>query len=116
MNWKLAQAKQQLSKVVRLAQREPQILQNRDEPVAAVVSAEEFERFREWQRRSGKTLASVFEELRQIAQDESWELEVLPRANRSNPLLESLEVELPAAAKHSAAKTKRDVGARKGRQ
>lgn len=91
MHWKLAQAKQQLSKVVRLAQKEPQILQNRDEAVAAVVSADEYERFREWKQRGETTLQQAFEELRQIAQDEDWELEVPPRGDRPNPVLDVVE-------------------------
>ena len=88
MNWKIAQAKQQLSKVVRLAQKEPQILQNRDEPVAALVSAEEFARFREWQSRHGDTLADAFEELRKAAEEEEWELRIPPRTDRPNALVE----------------------------
>jgi prevent-host-death family protein len=87
VNWKLADAKQQLSKVVRLSQSEPQILQNRNEPVAAVVSVEEYERFREWRDREGKTLSAAFEELRRIAAEESWELDLPPRGNRPNALL-----------------------------
>lgn len=87
MNWKLADAKQHLSRVVRLAREEPQILQNRDEPVAAVVSLADFERFREWQRRNEKTLAEAFAELRHTAAEEDWELEPSVRTDRMNPLL-----------------------------
>ena len=111
MNWKLAEAKQQLSKVVRLAQREPQILQNRDEPVAAVISADEFDRFREWQARSGKTLAVAFDELREIARDEDWTLEVVPRVSRPNALLDvgavTSSAPKPAAKKRVAGPRKR---------
>lgn len=90
MSWKIAEAKQQLSKVVRLAQKEPQILSNRDEPVAAVVSMEELARFREWQARSGKSLDQAFDELRKVAQEEDWELVVPERASRDNPMLDVL--------------------------
>jgi prevent-host-death family protein len=90
MHWKLADAKQQLSQVVRLAKGEPQILQNRDEPVAAVVNLEEFERFREWQRRNEKTLAEAFADLRQIAADENWEPTLPPRRDRPNAFLETV--------------------------
>jgi prevent-host-death family protein len=91
VKWKLAEAKQQLSKVVRLSQREPQILQNRNEAVAAVVSVEEYERFREWRDREGRTLQSAFEELRRISEAESWELELAPRADRPNPFVAARE-------------------------
>lgn len=85
MNWKIAQAKQQLSKVVRLAQTEPQILQNRDEAVAAVVSAADFARFQEWQRLSSNALSQAFERIREIAKDEDWTLVVPARTDRDNP-------------------------------
>jgi prevent-host-death family protein len=93
VSWKIGEAKQQLSKVVRLAQKEPQILSNRDEPVAAIVSMEELERFREWQARSGKTLDEAFEELRKTAEEEEWELVGPARASRDNPMLEVLAPE-----------------------
>jgi prevent-host-death family protein len=90
MHWKLADAKQQLSRVVRLAKDEPQILQNRQEPVAVVVNLEDFERFRQWQQRNEKTLAEAFADLRQIAEDEGWETPLPPHRDRPNAFLETV--------------------------
>jgi len=93
VNWKIAQAKQQLSKVVRLAQIEPQILQNRDEAVAAVVSAADFARFQEWQRLSSNALSQAFERIREIAKDEDWTLAVPARTDRDNPFSALIDAE-----------------------
>jgi prevent-host-death family protein len=38
--WKIADAKQRFSEVVRRAQHQPQVIQNRDRPVAVVMSPE----------------------------------------------------------------------------
>ena len=87
MNWKLGEAKQQLSKVVRLAQKEPQLLQNRELLVAVVVGAEDFGLFREWRQHREKTLAQAFAELREVARDEAWRFETPNRTDRSNAFL-----------------------------
>ena len=64
MSWNIAQAKQQVSEVVRLSAREPQAIYNRDKPVAVLINADEFEAFRRW--RAGQhepTLAAQFQNL-----------------------------------------------------
>ncbi len=86
MSWKIAEAKQQLSKVVQLAQTEPQTLQRRDEAVAVIVSAEEYRRFEGWKERSEGSLADAFARVRAVAVDEGWELSVAPRTNRAAAL------------------------------
>ena len=48
MTWNIASAKQQFSEVVRLTAEEPQAIYNRDKPVAVLISAEEFEEFKQW--------------------------------------------------------------------
>ena len=48
MDWNIGNAKQQFSEVVRLAVNEPQAIYKRDKAVAVVISAEEFEAYREW--------------------------------------------------------------------
>lgn len=45
-HWKIAEAKAELSRVLRDAQHEPQVIENRGAPVAVVVGVEEFERLR----------------------------------------------------------------------
>ena len=44
--WSIASAKAELSAVVRKAAREPQVIQNRGEPVAVVLSYDDYQRWR----------------------------------------------------------------------
>jgi hypothetical protein len=57
MGWSIAQAKQRLSEVVRLAAREPQPLYNRGRLVGALIDAESYQAFERW--RSGTSEATV---------------------------------------------------------
>jgi antitoxin (DNA-binding transcriptional repressor) of toxin-antitoxin stability system len=83
--WKIGEAKQRFSEVVREAADEPQWIYKRDRLVAAVVDAESLATFLEWKRRrERRTLADAFEELRRIRGDEAW-IEVPPRRDRPNP-------------------------------
>jgi prevent-host-death family protein len=97
MNWNIAQAKQRFSEVVKQASEEPQLIYNRNQPVAAVIGAEEFAAFEEWRKARSKprTLADEFEELRQLIQAEGFEdgLELPPRSDRPNAFVEMLEEE-----------------------
>jgi prevent-host-death family protein len=97
MNWNIAQAKQRFSEVVKQAAEEPQLIYNRNQPVAAVIGAEEFAAFEEWRKARSKprTLADEFEELRQLMRAEGFEggLELPPRSDRPNAFVEMLEEE-----------------------
>lgn len=84
MNWKIGQAKQRFSEVVREASDEPQRIYKRDRLVAAVVDADELEEFLEWKRgRERRSLADAFEELRRIRGDEA-PIEAPSRIDRPN--------------------------------
>ncbi len=70
MNWNVAQAKQHLSEVLRLAAEEPQLIYNRNRPVAAVIPADELEAFQNWkasQQKPQRTLLEEFAILRALA-------------------------------------------------
>lgn len=100
MSWNIARAKQKFSEVVRLTAEEPQVIYNRDQPVAVLVDAKEYAAYEEWRQQSAaKTLGEEFAELRRIAAEENYELEVSPRgADRPNAFLEILEEEARAPA------------------
>ena len=67
MAWNIATAKQQFSEVVRLTAEEPQAIYNRDKPVAVLISAQDFEQFKQWQaQRKRPTLSELFAEIRTI--------------------------------------------------
>lgn len=85
VNWKIGQAKQRFSEVVREASEEPQRIYKRDRLVAAVVDADDLEEFLQWKRTRGRrTIAEAFDELRRIRGDEP-PFEAPPRIDRPNP-------------------------------
>lgn len=51
MTWKIAQAKQHFSQLIRAAADEPQFISNRNRPVAAVIGGETFALFATWRSR-----------------------------------------------------------------
>ncbi len=88
MHWKIAEAKQELSRVVRAAAIEPQWIQNRDVVVALVIGAKDGEAFLEWKRHGeAETLAAALAELGDIASSEDYVLNVPARADRDNALV-----------------------------
>ena len=91
MRWKIAEAKQQLSAVVKAAQDEPQLISRRNELVAAVIGCEAFEEYCELLERSkNRSLGEAFKEIRQICRAEDYALEVMARKDRFNPIVEAL--------------------------
>lgn len=90
MDWNIATAKQQFSEVVRLTVEEPQAIYNRDKPVAVMVSAQEFEEFRQWREQRRKpTMSELFAEIRQILAAEGDDgIELPPRTTRYNPMVD----------------------------
>lgn len=99
MPWNIAQAKQRFSEIVRRAAERPQLIYNRKRLVAAVIDAEEYRAFKDWsERAAGRTLAEEFAELRQIMQEENYELTLPPQSTRRSAFIETLkeeECELP---------------------
>lgn len=96
MSWNIAQAKQRFSEVVRLTAEEPQVIYNRSQPVAAVIGAKDFEAFEAWKKQQApETVASAFAELRRIAAEEGYELDIPPRSTigRPNAFVQMLDEE-----------------------
>ena len=92
MDWKVAEAKQKFSDVVRRAAKEPQLIYNRDRLVAVVIDAESFDEFKTWQKHvSQASLADAFDELRRVAKEERYKLVVSRRKDRRNALLGALD-------------------------
>ena len=92
MPWNIAQAKQHFSEMVKKAAEEPQLIYNRNQPVAAVIDAAEFARFEEWKKAQKKprTLTEDLAELRQLLREEGFEegLKIPPRADRPNAFVQ----------------------------
>jgi len=95
MQWKIGEAKQRFSEVVRAAEGEPQRIYNRDRLVAAVVGPGEIAEFMAWRERRQKgSLADSIRELSRICAEEGYTLEIpsREREDRSNPFAEDLDV------------------------
>lgn len=84
--WRVAEAKQRFSQVVRAAAHEPQQILNRDRLVAAVVDAESLRAFEAWRAGQRRPIGEAFAELRRICAEEGYTLEAGSRRNRRNPL------------------------------
>ena len=87
MPWNIAQAKQHFSEMVKQAAAEPQLIYNRNQPVAAVIGAADYAAFEEWRkiRSKSRTLAEEFAEFRQLLQEEGYEELPQPaRTTRTN--------------------------------
>ena len=92
MPWNIAQAKQRFSELVRRAAEGPQLVYNRERLVAAVIGAAQYRAFKDWSERTREqTVAEEFAELRQIMQEENYELTLAPRSTRRNAFVETLE-------------------------
>lgn len=93
--WRIAQAKERFSEVLRKAAQEPQLILHRDRPVAVVVDAEQYRDFEAWrQQRRRPSMADAIAELRRICTAERYELEIPARGDRRNEFVEALD-ELP---------------------
>ena len=90
MTWNIASAKQQFSEVVRLTAEEPQAIYNRDKPVAVLVSAEDFEEFKQWKAQQAKpSLLELFANMRTALVEEGFDgLDLPPRTTRYNPMVD----------------------------
>ena len=92
MDWRIAQAKQKFSELISAARKEPQLIYNRDQLVAAVIEAEMFQQFLAWQQIQQKpSLAQRFTELQRLCAEENYNLEVTPRQNRPNSFADDLD-------------------------
>lgn len=81
--WRIAEAKQQFSEVVRRSGDAPQKIYRRDRLVAAVVSPDVLATVEAVRRQqSPRTLADTLSELRAACQEERYELELPERRNR----------------------------------
>jgi len=85
--WSIAAAKAELSKVVRHAQREPQVLENRGEPVAVVVGLDEYRRGSERQARVTAWRGFLERTAAMVTETGGIDLELPPRTTRPDPFV-----------------------------
>lgn len=91
-SWKVAEAKEKFSEMLRQASRVPQLIFSRDRLVAVVLAPEAYEKLESWQRSQEKVnLGEAFGELRRLCSEESYIIEVPSRTNRDNVFAEALD-------------------------
>jgi len=91
-NWRIAEAQQNFSKLVRAAKREPQSIHNRGRLVAVVIDAAVYEEFEAWRRtRKRRSLGDAFAQLRTLVKKELHPLETLPRRDRLNRFIDVVD-------------------------
>jgi prevent-host-death family protein len=95
MPWNIAQAKQHFSEVVKRADKEPQLIYNRDRAVAALINARDFEAFEAWRRERAapRSLADEFAELRALAAGDDDPLPDMDRhaVGRPDPFADTVD-------------------------
>ena len=92
MRWKVSEAKQRFSDVVKSAAHEPQLIFNRDRLVAAIVDGETLKAFEDW--RAGHERASLadrFADLRTLMAEEDYDLATPERRDRKNAMADTLD-------------------------
>jgi prevent-host-death family protein len=85
VRWSIASAKAELSKVVRRAQHEPQVIENRGEPVAVVIGIDEYRRDSERRSRTVAWHGFLERTAAMVAETGGIELEIPPRTTRPDP-------------------------------
>lgn len=92
MNWSVAEAKEQLSEVLRRAATRPQTITKRARDIAVVVDVQEFRAFQKWKDAGRtKTVAQAFEDLRGISGTRGPALKAPARRNRRVPFRPPVE-------------------------
>ena len=95
MEWKIGDAKQHFSEVIRATEEGPQWIYNRERLVAAVVEPDTLREFLAWREKEQKpSLAEVFAGLRRICAEEGYELEIPMRQDRPNPFADDEDLSL----------------------
>jgi prevent-host-death family protein len=92
MSWKVGEAKQRFSEVLRAARECPQMVYKRDRLVAVVIDAETFKAFQSWrEQQESVSLAKAFDELRDLCAAEAYSIVAPPRRDRDNPFIKALD-------------------------
>jgi len=85
--WKISEAKAKLTALLTSCIKEPQIICNREKPVAAVINLKLFEELMQIKKEERRpSIAKLIEELRSIQEIETGEIVISDRKNRSNPM------------------------------
>lgn len=89
MSWSVSEAKARLSEVLTRARRGPQVIENRGEPVAVVISKQEFDRLQQLRSEPRPSaMAELLDFTRKLKEQGDLELELPARVlevDRADP-------------------------------
>ena len=88
--WNIAAAKQDLSRVLKAAQLEPQVIANRGRPIAAVIAYESLEPLLRKKSAVAPSLASLLDPLRTALHSADAEFVAPKRSTRRNAVVDML--------------------------
>lgn len=92
MTWNIDEAQQHFPEILDAAEQSPQVIHQRNHPIAAVIRADLLQEFLAWQaQQQPKSLAQAFSELRQLCAEEHYTFELPSRSDRPNPFMEALQ-------------------------
>ncbi|MBI2376890.1 MAG: type II toxin-antitoxin system prevent-host-death family antitoxin [Deltaproteobacteria bacterium] len=89
MQWTIAEARRRFSTLIHEAAVEPQLIKNRERPVAALISADLLDAFIQFQAsRAERSMHDLIQAAAEICAEDDYVLEIPERKNRSNALSE----------------------------
>jgi len=95
MVWQIEDAAQQFTAIIQAAKQTPQLIYTDDDTIVALIPAELFQEFLNWQQNQC-SLADTFSELQQICLEENYTFEPISRNDRcQNVLGEQMPRQLP---------------------
>ena len=90
MKWKISEAKARFSEMVEMGQREPQVIMNRERPVAVLMDLQTFKRFESFEHEQQRPkIGELLMELTEINQQED-DCEVPRRVDRESRTVNQL--------------------------
>ena len=88
--WKISEAKAKFTALLGSCRKGPQIICNRERPVAVVIDVKLFDEVMELRKTQEKpSIAELLQELQSIQQSETSEIEMPPRQDRPNSIQEA---------------------------
>ncbi len=97
MSWNIDEAERHFSEIITAVSQTPQLIYRHNHLIAAVIRADLFQEFLQWQtkqpaqaKQQPPSLAHAFAELRQLCAEENYSFEIPTRQNRPNPFADIL--------------------------
>lgn len=92
MKWSTAGARENLSRLLRAARDEPQVVTLRGRPVAVVIGYGEYDAYMRWRdSRPTSSLSEILDDLAQVCAAEDYALPLPRRRDRPHPMFDGAD-------------------------